>query len=153
MVRIGLEWRTPFGSLPLNTVPVRFDLWIGLDALGDAGRAPTGWVPGEHVEVDFITHNGLTGRKAGFSVGNGQCPPLGESFDLAVRPVAGAWQCQCPGYAARQACCHSVAAQSAAACYWCNHVGADVETYRNGWAGGEPIALCAACFAPKEAGR
>jgi hypothetical protein len=63
----------------------------------------------------------------------------------SVRPVADTWQCQCPGYAARQTCCHSLAAAQAAACYWCGHVGADVETFSNGWDGGSDLALCTAC--------
>lgn len=68
-----------------------------------------------------------------------------------VRQVAGEWRCTCRGFAARSTCCHSSAAAQAATCYWCGHVGADVEVYLNGWDNDAELPLCAACFSPREA--
>lgn len=54
--------------------------------------------------------------------------------------------CTCKGFAARAECCHVKAAQSyGRPCDWCNRLGG-VIVYRNGFDGGNEIALCNACI-------
>jgi len=60
-----------------------------------------------------------------------------------VRHVAGAWVCQCKGFAARQTCCHALAA-ALPRCYWCEATG-DVHLYRNPYEPETPLTLCTRC--------
>ncbi len=60
----------------------------------------------------------------------------------AVRFIAGAWTCTCTGYAARQTCCHTLAA-ALPRCSFCDRT-ADVHLYRNPYEAA-PIVLCGAC--------
>jgi hypothetical protein len=71
----------------------------------------------------------------------------------SVRPVGPerGYSCTCRGYTARETCCHTLAAAAARTCAWCDHVGAEVRTYRNGWDNGAELSLCAACHPQKEA--
>ena len=64
-----------------------------------------------------------------------------------LQQLAVGWSCTCRGYAARQTCCHSLAA-SLPRCYHCDST-ADVATYRNGWDNGAAISLCARCAGGK----
>jgi len=63
-----------------------------------------------------------------------------------VRLVRGGWTCTCKGYAARQTCCHSLAA-ALPRCYHCTST-EQVSTYVNGWDGGAAMTLCAGCASP-----
>jgi hypothetical protein len=67
----------------------------------------------------------------------------------SVRQVRGLWCCQCPGFAARETCCHTLAVSRALVCDWCDSVSAAVTVYLNGSDCGAEIALCSACFSPK----
>jgi hypothetical protein len=64
-----------------------------------------------------------------------------------VRLIHGTWRCTCRGYAARQTCCHALAA-APPRCFWCDAV-ENVTVYVNRHDNGAELALCAACFAPK----
>lgn len=62
-----------------------------------------------------------------------------------VERVGDTWQCSCKGFAARQTCCHSLAA-ALPRCEWCLST-TDVQTYENGFEGlGAEISLCDACI-------
>jgi hypothetical protein len=57
--------------------------------------------------------------------------------------------CTCLGWQHYGHCCHVTAAQQARTCLWCDHVGADVAAYANGWDNGAELVLCAACLTPE----
>ena len=61
----------------------------------------------------------------------------------SVRLVAGAWTCQCKGYASRSTCCHTLAAQLPR-CWHCGSA-SDVHLYRNHYEPETPILLCESC--------
>ena len=65
-----------------------------------------------------------------------------------LQQLAVGWSCNCRGYAARQTCCHSLAA-SLPRCYWCDSADA-VTTYVNRNDNNSELTLCARCFSPKQ---
>lgn len=67
----------------------------------------------------------------------------------SVRLVRGEYRCQCPGFAARERCCHAIAAAHACTCDWCDVVSAGVRTWRNGSDNDNEISLCPSCFNPQ----
>jgi hypothetical protein len=67
-------------------------------------------------------------------------------YTVRVFPVL---SCQCKGFAARESCCHVLAAQRyGRPCDWCNRLG-DVVVYANGWDNGAELALCNPCLEGK----